>query len=113
MSFLFRNDINNKKIYIILTFLGLSVFGAIVLSFMNVHYDFLELHNFYRGYMGRRLLIQEGRLLTRRHEEKVKQNKVESSFFCSAWSIFLLYLSIWIFLEWNLRPCKWQETWYL
>jgi len=70
-----RNDINNKKIYIILTFLGLSVFGAIVLSFMNVHYDFLELHNFYRGYMGRRLLIQEGRLLTRRHEEKVKQNK--------------------------------------
>lgn len=70
-----RNDINNKKIYIILTFLGLSVFGAIVLSFMNVHYDFLELQNFYRGYMGRRLLIQEGRLLTRRHEEKVKQKK--------------------------------------
>lgn len=70
-----RNDINNKKIYIILTFLGLSVFGAIVLSFMNVHYDFLELQNFYRGYMGRRLLIQEGRLLTRRHGEKVKQKK--------------------------------------
>jgi len=70
-----RNDINNKKIYIILTFLGLSVFGAIVLSFMNVHYDYIELQNFYRGYMGRRLLIQEGRLLTRRHEEKVIQNK--------------------------------------
>jgi len=74
-----RNDINNKKIYIILTFLGLSLFGAIVLSFMNVHYDFLELQNFYRGYMGRRLLIQEGRLLTRRHEEKVKQKKKGTS----------------------------------
>jgi len=74
-----RNDINNKKIYIILTFLGLSVFGAIVLSFMNVHYDYIELQNFYRGYMGRRLLIQEGRLLTRRHEEKVIQNKKKGS----------------------------------
>ena len=40
---------------------------------MNVHYDYIELKNFYRGYMGRRLLIQEGRLLTRGHEEKVKQ----------------------------------------
>jgi len=74
-----RNDINNKKIYIILTFLGLSIFGAIVLSFMNVHYDYIELKNFYRGYMGRRLLIQEGRLLTRGHEEKVKQKKKGSS----------------------------------
>jgi len=63
----FRNDINNKKIVIILTFLGVSVLGAIILSFVNVHYDFLELRNFYRGYMGRRLLIQEGRLTYRKH----------------------------------------------
>ena len=52
---------------IILTFLGVSVLGAIILSFVNVHYDFLELRNFYRGYMGRRLLIQEGRLTYRKH----------------------------------------------
>lgn len=65
----FRNDINNKKIVIILTFLGVSVLGAIILSFVNVHYDFLELRNFYRGYMGRRLLIQEGRLTYRKHPE--------------------------------------------
>lgn len=64
---IFRNDINNKKIVIILTFLGVSVLGAIILSFVNVHYDFLELRNFYRGYMGRRLLIQEGRLTYRKH----------------------------------------------
>ena len=51
---------------IILTFLGVSVLGAIILSFVNVHYDFLELRNFYRGYMGRRLLIQEGRLTYRK-----------------------------------------------
>ena len=54
---------------IILTFLGVSVLGAIILSFVNVHYDFLELRNFYRGYMGRRLLIQEGRLTYRKHPE--------------------------------------------
>ena len=70
---LFRNDTNNKKIFIILTFLGLSVAGAIVLSFVNVHYDFLELRNFYRGYMGRRLLIQEGRLLTKTKHPKDAQ----------------------------------------
>ena len=66
---IFRNDINNKKIVIILTFLGVSVLGAIILSFVNVHYDFMELRNFYRGYMGRRLLIQEGRLTYRKHPE--------------------------------------------
>lgn len=70
MSFsCFRNDINNKKIVIILTFLGVSVLAAIILSFINVHYDFVELRNFYRGYMGRRLLIQEGRLAYRKHPE--------------------------------------------
>jgi len=67
----FRNDINNKKIFIVLSFLGISVVGAIVLSFVNVHYDFLELQNFYRGYMGRRLLIQEGRLT----HKNVSKNK--------------------------------------
>jgi len=69
----FRNDINNKKIVIILTFLGVSVLGAIILSFVNVHYDFLELRNFYRGYMGRRLLIQEGRLTYRKHPDPESQ----------------------------------------
>ena len=62
----FRNDINKKKVYIVLSFLGIGVVGAIILSFVNVHYDFLELQNFYRGYMGRRLLIQEGRLAHRK-----------------------------------------------
>ena len=74
----FRNDINNKKIVIILTFLGISVLGAIILSFVNVHYDFLELRNFYRGYMGRRLLIQEGRLTYRKHPE-TQNTQVTSS----------------------------------
>lgn len=76
---IFRNDTNNKKIFIILTFLGLSVAGAIVLSFVNVHYDFLELRNFYRGYMGRRLLIQEGRLLTKTKHKAPKDAQFECS----------------------------------
>jgi len=73
----FRNDINNKKIFIILTFLGISVLGAFVLSFVNVHYDFVELQNFYRGYMGRRLMIQEGRLVHRKHREKIRNIQSE------------------------------------
>jgi len=78
----FRNDINNKKIFIVLSFLGISVVGAIVLSFVNVHYDFLELQNFYRGYMGRRLLIQEGRLTYRnipKNQEASEQRKCNLS----------------------------------
>lgn len=76
----YRNDINNKKIFIILAFLGISILGAVILSFVNVHYDFLELHNFYRGYMGRRLLIQEGRLVYRDPEQRLKNtvNKISS-----------------------------------
>ena len=76
----YRNDINNKKIFIILSFLGISILGAVILSFVNVHYDFLELHNFYRGYMGRRLLIQEGRLVYRDPEQRLKNtvNKLQS-----------------------------------
>jgi len=61
----FRNDINNKKIIIIIIVLSLCVIGAIILSLINVHDDFVELGNFYRGYLGRRLLMQEGSLVSR------------------------------------------------
>jgi len=61
----FRNDINNKKIIIIIIVLSLCVIGAIILSLINVHDDFVELGNFYRGYLGRRLLMREGSLVSR------------------------------------------------
>lgn len=69
----FRNDINQKKITIIILILSLCVVCAIILSFVNVHDDFVELNNFYRGYMGRRLLIQEKRLVYRGQVERIEQ----------------------------------------
>ena len=95
---IFRNDINNKKIVIILTFLGVSVLGAIILSFVNVHYDFLELRNFYRGYMGRRLLIQEGRLTYRKHPEpetqKTKVSRASADFLISLRELYQHFSSL-------------------
>jgi len=62
---IFRNDTIQKKIYIIIVILSLCIICAIILSFVNIHDDFMELSNFYRGYMGRRLMIQERRLVYR------------------------------------------------
>jgi len=67
----FRNDTIQKKIYIIIVILSLCISGAIILSFVNIHDDFMELSNFYRGYMGRRLMIQERRLVYRGQGDKI------------------------------------------
>jgi len=69
----FRNDINQKKLTIIIVILSFCVVCAIILSFVNVHDDYVELNNFYRGYMGRRLLIQEKRLLYKAQVDRVQQ----------------------------------------
>jgi len=75
----YRNDTIQKKIYIIVFILCLCVVCAIILSFVNIHDDFVELKNFYRGYMGRRLLIQEKRLVYRSQTNvggQINQKKV-------------------------------------
>jgi len=38
---------------------------AVVINFINLHADFQDLHDFYRGYVGRRMLISEGKLTSR------------------------------------------------
>ena len=61
---------------------GLAV--GIVINFANLHTDFQDLHDFYRGYMGRRLLISEGKLSSREylealelvHKQMVNEKKV-------------------------------------
>ena len=72
----FRNDTIQKKITIIVVILSLCVVCVIILSFVNLHDDFVELSNFYRGYMGRRLMIQEGRLVYRNHVDMNTQLQV-------------------------------------
>ena len=66
----FRNYIHWKKIIIII--LSLCFICALILSFVYVHNDYKELFNFYRGYMGRRLLINEKRLVYREKKNKMK-----------------------------------------
>jgi len=74
---IFRNDTIQKKIYIIIVILSLCIICAIILSFVNIHDDFMELSNFYRGYMGRRLMIQERRLVYRDKLSKNSKMKAE------------------------------------
>ena len=73
----FRNDTMQKKVTIIVIILCLCVVCAIILSFVNIHDDYVEMSNFYRGYMGRRLLIQEKRLVYWGQVERVKIIQVE------------------------------------
>jgi hypothetical protein len=73
---IFRNDTIQKKLYIIIIILSLCVVCAIILSFVNIHDDFVELSNFYRGYMGRRLMLQENKLVYR--EQVEGGNKMQS-----------------------------------
>jgi len=68
----FRNYIHQKKITILIIILSFCFICAIILSFVYVHNDFKELNNFYRGYMGRRLLIKEKRLVYKKKEQKMK-----------------------------------------
>jgi len=64
----FRAGIHQKKITIIFVILFFSLIGAFILSFVNISHDLQELQYFYRGYMGRRLMINEQRLLFRNKE---------------------------------------------
>ena len=56
--------------------LCLCIVGAIVLSFANLNDDFVELKNFYKGYMGRKLLLHEGRLVYKDNNQRTKTKKV-------------------------------------
>jgi len=61
----FRYTLNKKKLIIIGILLGLSAIGAVTLTFVNVHHDYGEFPVFYKGYMGRRLLVTERQLIYR------------------------------------------------
>ena len=42
---------------------------AIIVNFINLHSDYEEVHEFYIGFMGRKMLIQERRLTSRQSYE--------------------------------------------
>merc|ERR1712013_759498 len=69
------NDLIKTKINIILVILSFCVICAVILSFVNSSDDFEEMNNFYHGYMGRRLLIQERRLVYRGQVDRINKSR--------------------------------------
>ena len=72
--FFFLSAVNNnpttppsfsRKIKVLGFILGCCCLVAIIVNFINLHSDYEELHEFYIGYMGRKMLIQERRLTSR------------------------------------------------
>jgi len=64
----FSSEVNRKKVQIILVILCFSFVGAFVLTLVNVSHDLQEIRTFYRGFMGRKLMFSEQRLLYRQKE---------------------------------------------
>lgn len=58
-------DIDRKKIHIIIVVLCCSLVGALILTMVNVLHDREEMIAFYKGFMGRKLMISERRLMFR------------------------------------------------
>ena len=65
-----KGFISRKKITIIFILLGISIVGAIIVTFLNVNEDFNNLHTFYAGFMGRKL-VQRERVEENKHFESL------------------------------------------
>ena len=55
---------------IILILLGISLVGTIIVTFLNVNEDLNNLHTFYAGYMGRKLVLRK-RVEENKHFERL------------------------------------------
>ena len=56
----------------LLFILGFGLTIGLAINFGNLHTDFMDLKDFHRGYMGRKMLIAEGRLASRVYLEALK-----------------------------------------
>ena len=51
---------------------------AIIVNFINLHSDYEELQEFYLGFMGRKMLIQEKRLTSKTYLKLLRRAQLES-----------------------------------
>ena len=51
---------------------------AITVNFINLHSDYEELQEFYLGFMGRKMLIQEKRLTSKTYLKLLRRAQLES-----------------------------------
>jgi len=72
----FSTEVNRKKVQIILVILCFSLVGAFILTLVNVSHDLQEIRTFYKGFMGRKLLLSEQLLLHRQKENEVEKTPV-------------------------------------
>ena len=63
----------SKKALAVLIVVFAGVVIGCVINFVNLHTDFQDLQDFHRGYLGRRLLIREGKLQSRRFCDAVEK----------------------------------------
>lgn len=63
----------SKKTLAVLVLLMAGVLVGVIINFVNLHTDFQDLQDFYRGYMGRRMLISEGKLTSRDYINAIKE----------------------------------------
>ena len=64
-----------KKTVVILFILLCCCIIAVSINFINLQTDYMDLRDFYRGYMGRRLLIIEGRLTSKSYQDELKNSE--------------------------------------
>lgn len=67
--------IESKKTLSVLVVVLAGIIIGLVINFVNLHTDFQDLQDFHRGYMGRKLLIKEGKLTSREYLKAI--NKVQ------------------------------------
>ena len=56
---------------------------AIIVNFINLHSDYEEVHEFYIGFMGRKMLIQERRLTSRSYLNMLRREHLLNVEVCS------------------------------
>ena len=50
-----------------------GVVVGVVINFVNLHTDFQDLKDFHHGYLGRKMLISEGKLTSREYIKALKK----------------------------------------
>ena len=68
----------SRKVKVLAFILGCCCMVAIIVNFINLHSDYEELQEFYLGFMGRKMLIQEKRLTSKTYLKLLRRAQLES-----------------------------------
>ena len=80
----------SRKVKVICFILSCCCVIAIVVNFINLHSDYEELQEFYIGYMGRKVLIQEQRLTSRTYLNLLRRAQKHGIEVINTYLLFIL-----------------------